>query len=224
MCLYIFSRDSGVLLDAICIISTFTCQIYLVHARQDRSSTHPKFTPCRFESTIHDFIVPETPSLTTQPSGTYFKINVLPHYLRGLWWFRYPSKHPKTKTSQVICQNVPFLVSQNVPSIFSLYLIKLEIAYIFVNTLVKTSQVKTSQVKTSQSQNVPKSKHHKLKCPKSKRPKVKMSQVKTSHLICLPVNNITHTGMKFLVYTSNMLYYSDKLMHWQLIFFYPSTT
>ena len=41
------------------------------------------------------------------------------------------SKHPKTKMSQVICQNVPFLVSQYVPSIFSLYLIKLEIAKIF---------------------------------------------------------------------------------------------
>ena len=40
------------------------------------------------------------------------------------------SKRPKTKTSQVICPNVPFLVSQNVPSIFSLYLIKLEIANI----------------------------------------------------------------------------------------------
>ena len=31
------------------------------------------------------------------------------------------SIRPKTKTSQVICQNVPFLVSQNVPSTFSLY-------------------------------------------------------------------------------------------------------
>ena len=34
------------------------------------------------------------------------------------------SKRPKTKMSQVICQNVPFCVSQNVPSIFSTYLIK----------------------------------------------------------------------------------------------------
>ena len=154
------------------------------------------------------------------------------------------SKCPKTKTSQVICQNVPFLVSQNVPSIFSLYLIKLEIANIFCehtgqnvpksnrpkskHPKVKTShsqnvpeskrpRVKTSQVKTSHSQNVPESKRPKLKCPKSKcpkskRPKVKTSQVKTSHLVGLPVNNITHTVMKFLVYTSNMLYYSDNLL------------
>ena len=114
------------------------------------------------------------------------------------------SKRRKTKMSQVICQNVP--------SIFSLYLIKLEIANIFVNTLVKMSRVKTSQ-----SQNIPESKHHKLKCPKSKCPKskrfkVKPFQVKTSHLVCLPVNNFTHTVMKFLVYTSNMLYYSDNLL------------
>ena len=81
------------------------------------------------------------------------------------------SKHPQTKTSQVICQNVPFLVNQNVPSIFPLYLIKLEITNIFVNTLVKISQ---SQIVPSQnvpSQNVPESKR-----PKSKRPKVKTSQ------------------------------------------------
>ena len=189
------------------------------------------------------------------------------------------SKRPKTKTFQVICQNVLFLVSQNVPSIFSLYLIKLEVANISCpkvkTSQVKTSQsqnvpsqnvpeskrpkskrpkVKTSQVKTSQSQNVPESKHPKSKCPKSKRskskrpkvkssqvktsqsqnvpksklpkskrpkvktsqvktsqnvpkskrpkskrPKVKTSQIKTSHLVCPPVNNITHTVMKFFI-------------------------
>ena len=118
------------------------------------------------------------------------------------------SKRPKTKTSQVICQNVPFLVSQNVPSIFSLYLIKLEIANISCPK-VKTSQVKTSksqnvQVKTSQSQNVPSQNVPKSKRPKSKRPKVKMSQVKTSqvktsHLVCRTVNNITHTVMKLFI-------------------------
>ena len=92
------------------------------------------------------------------------------------------SKRPKTKTSQVICQNVPFLVSQNVPSIFSLYLIKFEVANIFYEHTgqnvpksnrpkSKRPKVKLSQVKTSQSQNVPESKR-----PKSKRPRVKMSQ------------------------------------------------
>ena len=52
----------------------------------------------------------------------------------------------------------------------------------------------------SQSQNVPSQNVPKSKCPKSKRPRVKTSQVKTSqvkmsHLVCLPVNNITHTVM-----------------------------
>ena len=135
----------------------------------------------------------------------------------------------------MICQNVPFLVSQNVPSIFSLYLIKLEIANIFCEHTgqnvpksncpkSKRSKVKMSQVKTSQSQNVPSQNIPDCQnVPESKRPKsqVKMSQVKTSqsqnvpsqksHLVCLHVNNITHTVMKFLVYTSNMLYYSDNL-------------
>ena len=79
-------------------------------------------------------------------------------------------KVPKPKMSQVICQSFPFLVSQNVPSIFSLYLIKLEIAN------VSCPKVKTSQVTTSQSQNVPSQ-----NVPESKRPRVKTSQVKTSH-------------------------------------------
>ena len=135
------------------------------------------------------------------------------------------SKRPKTKTSRVICQNVPFLVNQNIPSIFSLYLIKLEIANIFCEHTgqnvpksnrpkSKRPKVKMSQVKTSQSQNVPESKR-----PKSQ---VKMSQVETSqsqnvpsqksHLVCLHVNNITHTVVKFLVYKSNMLHYSDNLL------------
>ena len=146
------------------------------------------------------------------------------------------SKRPKNKTSRVICQNVPFLKSQNVPSIFSLYLIKLDIANIFCEHTgqnvpksnrpkskrpkVKMSKVKmfqsqnvpsqnvpkikTSQVKTSQCQNVsgskrPMSKCPKSKCPKSKHPQVKTSQVKMSHLVCLPVNNITHTIMKFFI-------------------------
>ena len=145
----------------------------------------------------------------------------------GIW-----SKRPKTKTSQVICQNDPFLVSQNVPSIFSLYLIKLEIANIFCEHTgqnvpksnrpkSKRPKIKMSQVKTSQSQNIPSQNVPESKCPrvkmsqvkmsKSKRPEVKTSQVKTSHLV-LSVNNITHTVMKFLVYTSNMLYYSDNLL------------
>ena len=108
------------------------------------------------------------------------------------------SKRPKTKTSQVICQNVPFLVSQNVPSIFSLFLIKLEIANIFCehtgqnvpksnrpkskHPKVKMSQVKTSQSQNVPSQNVPKSKRPKSKRPKSKRPRVKTSQVKMSQV------------------------------------------
>ena len=94
---------------------------------------------------------------------------------------------PKTKTSQVICQNVPFLVSQNIPSIFSLYLIKLEIANIFCEHTgqnvpksnrpkSKCPKVKMSQVKTSQSQNVPSQNVPKSKRPKSKRPRVEMSQ------------------------------------------------
>ena len=103
--------------------------------------------------------------------------------------------------------------------------------HFFVNSLSKCPKVKLSQVKTSQSQNVPSQNVPKSKRPKSKhprvktsqvkksqvkmfelkRPKVKTSQVKTSHLICLPVN-ITHTVMKFLVHTSNMLYYSDNLL------------
>ena len=78
-------------------------------------------------------------------------------------------KCPKTKTSQLICQNVPFLVSQNVPSIFSLYLIKLEIA-----------NISCPKVKTSQSQNVPSQNVPESKRPKLKRPKVKTSQVKMS--------------------------------------------
>ena len=145
------------------------------------------------------------------------------------------SKRPKTKTSQVICQHVPFLVSQNVPSIFSLYLIKLEIANIFCEHTgqnvpksncpkSKRPKIKMSQVKMSQSQNVPSQNVPDCQnVPESKRPKsqVKMSQVKApqsqnvpsqkSHLVCLHVNNVTHTVMKFLVYTSNMLYYSDNL-------------
>ena len=80
------------------------------------------------------------------------------------------SKRPKTKTSQVICQNVPFLVSQNVASIFSLYLTKLEKANIFCEHT---------------GQNVPK-----LNRPKSKRPKVKMSQVKTSQSQNVPSQNV----------------------------------
>ena len=94
------------------------------------------------------------------------------------------SKRPKTKTSQVICQNVPFLVSQNVPSIFSLYLIKLEIANI------SCPKVTTFQVKTSQSQNVPSQNVPESKCPKSKRPKVKTSQVKMSHSQNVPSQNV----------------------------------
>ena len=108
-----------------------------------------------------------------------------------LWthWSKCPKvKSPQVKTSQ--SQNVP---SQNVPE--------------SKRPKSKRPKVKTSQVKTSHSQNIPESKRPKLKCPKSKRPKVK-----TSHLVCLPVNNITHTVMKFLVYTSNMLYYSDNLL------------
>ena len=153
------------------------------------------------------------------------------------WFTRYPAKRPKTKTSQVICQNVTFLVSQNVPSIFSLYLSKLEIANFFVNTLVKCPKsnrpkskvskskrpkskrprVKCPRVKTFQSQNVPSQNVPESKCPRVKTSQVKnvqvkTSQVKTSSLVCLPANNITHTVMKFLAHISNMLYYSDNLL------------
>ena len=103
------------------------------------------------------------------------------YQIQPQWSGRYP-----VKTSQVICWNVLFLVS-----IFSLYLMKLDIANIFCehtgrnvpksnrpkskHPKVNMSQVKTSQVKTSQSQNVPES-----KCPRIKTSQVKMSQVKTS--------------------------------------------
>ena len=108
------------------------------------------------------------------------------------------SKRPKTKTSPLICQNIQFYMSQNAPSTFSVYLIKLKIANIFfVNTLVKMSQsqnvpsqnvpkskrpnstcpkVKTSQGNTSQSQNVPSQNVPSQNIPKSKCPKVKTSQ------------------------------------------------
>ena len=103
------------------------------------------------------------------------------------------SKRPKTKTSQVICQNVPFLVSQNVPSIFSLYLIKLKIANIFCEHTgqnvpksnrpkSKRPKVKMSQVKTSQSQNVPSQNVPESKCPRVKTSQVKISQVKMSQV------------------------------------------
>ena len=52
-------------------------------------------------------------------------------------------------------------MSQNVPSIFLLYLIKLEVANIFCEHT---------------GQNVPKSNRPKSKRPKSKRPRVKMTQ------------------------------------------------
>ena len=116
------------------------------------------------------------------------------------------SKCPKTKTSQVNCQNVPFLVSQNVPSIFSLYLSKLEIANIFCEHTgqnvpksnrpkSKRPRVKTSQVKTSQSQNVPSQNVPKSKCPRVrtsqvKISQVKMSQVKTSQSQNVPSQNV----------------------------------
>ena len=121
------------------------------------------------------------------------------------------SKRPKTKMSQVICQNVPFLVSQNVPSIFSLYLIKLEIANIFCErtgqnvpksnrpkskrpkvkmSQVKTSQSQKSQVKTSQSQNVPSQNVPESKCPRVKMSQVKMSQVETSQSQNVPSQNV----------------------------------
>ena len=100
--------------------------------------------------------------------------NVVQHITEGIL-----SKRPKTKTSQVICQNIPFLVSQNVPSIFSLYLIKLEIANIFREhtgqNVPKSNRPKSKRPKVimSQSQNVPESKRPKLKCPKPKCPKSK---------------------------------------------------
>ena len=111
------------------------------------------------------------------------------------------SKRPKTKTSQVICQNVPFLVSQNVPSIFSLFLIKLEIANIFCEHTgqnvpksnrpkSKCPRVKTSQVKTFQSQNVPSQNVPESKCPRVKTSQVKMSQVKTSQSQNVPSQNV----------------------------------
>ena len=106
-------------------------------------------------------------------------MSCIQHWQKGFW-----SKRPKTKTSQVICQNVPFLVSQNVPSIFSLYLIKLEIANI------SCPKVKTSQVKMYQSQNVPSQNVPESKRPKSKHPKVKMSQVKTSQSQTVPSQNV----------------------------------
>ena len=124
---------------------------------------------------------------------------------------------PKNKTSQVICQNVPFLAGQNVPSIFSVFLIKLEIANIFCEhtgqNVPKSNRPKSKRpkVKMSPSQNVPE-----LKRPKSKRPKVKnvpsqnvleskcprvktsqvkmsqvkMSQVKTSQSQNVPSQNV----------------------------------
>ena len=93
---------------------------------------------------------------------------------------RYPVKTSQNQNVPSDLPKHPFLVSQNVPSIFSLYLIKLEIANISCPK-VKTSQVKTSQSQNVPSQNVPKSKRPKSKRPKSKCPKVKTSQVKMSH-------------------------------------------
>ena len=55
------------------------------HASQVRPDRGSNSWPPDHDSTVH---VTETPALTTRPSVTSLKRNVLPHYLRGLRWFQ----------------------------------------------------------------------------------------------------------------------------------------